>query len=203
MISMIMNTQFGMGINAVGVSLDQSYELRAGALMNVWCELGGFAGRSNSPDLSCWDMRNDRSYPTVFDFRFKRESDRSDPDILIEGSRCCLCPSNVVSMRLELVEIKVVAQPNLSVDKPSQFISLRYRPAGCVGDNGMVSEQGQRAIEVASALRFDQGMNKRGRIALRASCNTRPLARQQGGCEPHRPNPHGSPSLWSSYGDQR
>ena len=103
MISMIMNTQFGMGINAFGVSFDQFYELRAGVRMNVWCELGGFAGRGDSPDFSVRDMRNDRSYSAVFDFCFKRESDWSDPDILVEGTRCCLCPSNVLSMRLELV----------------------------------------------------------------------------------------------------
>src|SRR5262245_36609028 len=76
MISIIMSTQFGMGVNVFGVRFDQFYELRAGTLVHVWCDLGGLARGSDSPDLSCWDMRNDRSYPAVFDFRIKRESDR-------------------------------------------------------------------------------------------------------------------------------
>src|SRR5262249_41876610 len=121
MISIIMSTQFGMGVNVFGVRFDQFYELRAGTLVHVWCDLGGLARGSDSPDLSCWDMRNDRSYPAVFDFRIKRESDRRDPDVLVESSRRGLCPSSMVSMRLELIEIKVVAQPNLGVDEPFQF----------------------------------------------------------------------------------
>src|SRR5215467_1215771 len=201
MISIIINTQFGVGVNAFGVSFDQFYELRAGALVHVWCDLGGFARRGDSPDLPCWDMRNDRRYPTVFDFRFKREPDRSDPDVLVESSRRCLCPSRMVSMRLELVEIKVVTQPNLSVDEPSQFISLRYPPAGRIGNNGMVSEQGQRPIQVASALRFNQGMNKRGCIGFRASCDGCPLRHQEGGCEPQCANSHCSPSQRYGNGD--
>jgi hypothetical protein len=191
MIARIVELWLGMGVDIIRVRFDELYKLCTGAAVNARCDLGALAGGGYSLDLLGRYVGDNRPQATIFDFRFERVTDGGDPNILVEGSSGHFYPSDPVSMRLDLVEVKVVAKPDFRVDEPSKLVPLRQSPSRRIGNDGIVSKEGHRPIEVGSALRFHQGADKRPRVVLSAPRNADAVRRQQSQHEPHRTRPHG------------
>src|SRR4029453_7217799 len=112
MIAMVVCPRLGVREDAIGVSFDELYELSTRAIVDVWCDRGGFAGGAYAPDLSDRYVGDNRGQLAIFDFCFERVADGRDPNVLVEGTTGLLDPSDPVSICLDLVEVKVVAKPN-------------------------------------------------------------------------------------------
>src|SRR5262245_40781243 len=96
---------FGICVEAARVRLDQLYELCTRAVVNVGCDLGGFAAGGYSPDLWARDVGDNRDQLAIFDFCLERVADGRDPNVLVEAATCVLNPSDPASMGLDLVEV--------------------------------------------------------------------------------------------------
>src|SRR5262245_22998391 len=125
MIARAVDAWLGVRKDPIGVRFDEPYELGAGTVVNVRCDHGGCACSGYALDLLVRYVGDNRRQLAIFGLCLKRVPDGCDANILVEGATGLLGPADPVSMRLDLVEIKVVAQPNLCVDEPSQFVSLR------------------------------------------------------------------------------
>src|SRR5262245_3113538 len=195
MLARIVGLWLGMGVDAICVRFDELYKLCTGAVVNARRELGVFASGGYPLDLLGRYVGDNRPQATIFDFRFERVADGSDPNVLVEGSTGHLYPRDPVSMGLDLVEVKVVAKPDLGVDEPFELVPLRQSPSRRIGNDGAVSEESHRPVEISSAFGVHQGVQKCRRLLLSAGCNADAVRRKQSHREPCRTRPHGT-NLW-------
>ena len=147
---MAVNAWLGVRKDPIGVRFDEPYELGAGTVVNVRCDLGGCAGSGYSLDLLVRYVGDNRRQLAIFGFCLERVTDGCDAYILVEGASGLLGPADPVSMCLDLVEIKVVAQPNLCVDEPFEFVRCVSRqPVALV----ITAPSANRAIAPSRSVR--------------------------------------------------